>query len=90
MVLYNRDRERAPKQNDMKEVIKMKKEMMKLLKAYIKKYNIINADIEIDKSIGCDVRYDTGKIHALIDVIHDLAKLLNITVNMDLKGTIAE
>ena len=30
----------------------MKKEMMELLKAYIKKYNIINADIEIDKAIG--------------------------------------
>ena len=66
----------------------MKKEMMKLLKAYIENHNDMKADIEIDKLIGCDVRYDTGKIYALEDVIYDLAKLLNITVNMDLKGTI--
>ena len=66
----------------------MKKEMTKLLMTYIEKYNDMNADIKIDKAIGCDVRYDTGKIYALSDVIHDLAKLLNITVNMDLKGTI--
>ena len=82
----------TPKQKQHKEVIKMKKEMMKLLKAYIENHNDLKADIEIDKSIGCDVRYDTGKIYALEDVINDLAKLLNITVNMDLKGiiTIAE
>ena len=66
----------------------MKKEMMKLLKAYIEKHNDMKADIEIDKLIGCDVRYDTGKIYALEDVIYDLANLLNITVSMDLKGTI--
>lgn len=70
----------------------MKKEMMKLLKAYIEKHNGMKADIEIDKLIGCDVRYDMGKIYALEDVIYDLASLLNITINMDIKGiiTIAE
>lgn len=70
----------------------MKKEMMKLLKAYIENYNDMKADIEIDKLIDCDVRYDMGKIYALKDVIYDLAGLLNITVSMDIKGiiTIAE
>ena len=65
VVLYNRGRERAPKQNDMKEVNKMKK----LLIRYIEKYNDMKADIEIDKLIGCDVRYALGKIHELEDVI---------------------
>lgn len=70
----------------------MKNEMKKLLMRYIENHNDMKADIEIDKSIGCDVRYDTGKMYALEDVIYDLASLLNITVNMDIKGiiTIAE
>ena len=78
--------------NDMKEVNKMKNEMKKLLMRYIENHNDMKADIEIDKSIGCDARYDTGKMYALEDVIYDLARLLNITVNMDIKGiiTIAE
>ena len=70
----------------------MKNEMKKLLMRYIEKYNDMKVNMEIDKEIGCDVRYDTGKIYILSDVIYDLASLLNITVNMDLKGiiTIAE
>lgn len=70
----------------------MKNEMKKLLMRYIENHNDMKSDIEIDKSIGCDVRYDTGKIYALEDVIYDLASLLNITVSMDIKGiiTIAE
>ena len=70
----------------------MKKEMLKLLNTYIKKYNAMKADLEIDERIGCEVRYDKGKIYQLSDVIYDLASLLDVTVNMDIKGiiTIAE
>ena len=70
----------------------MKNETKKLLMRYIEKYNDMKVNMEIDKEIGCDVRYDAGKIYILSDVIYDLASLLNITVNMDIKGiiTIAE
>ena len=70
----------------------MKKEMLKLLNTYIKKYNAMKAELEIDERIGCEVRYDKGKIYQLSDVIYDLASLLDVTVNMDIKGiiTIAE
>ena len=70
----------------------MKKEMLQLLNTYIKKYNAMKADLEIDERIGCEVRYDKGKIYQLSDVIYDLASLLDVTVNMDIKGiiTIAE
>ena len=70
----------------------MKKEMMKLLKNYIEKYNGMLADLEIDTMLGCDVKYDKGKKYELCDVIYDMATLLDITLNMDIKGiiTIAE
>lgn len=67
----------------------MKKQMMKLLNTYIEKYNDMKADLEIDKSIGCEVRYDKGKIYQLSDVIYDLASLLNVSLNMDIKGKIS-
>ena len=66
----------------------MKKEMQKLLKAYVEKYNSMRADLYIDEMIGCEVKYDKGKIYMLSDVIYDMASLLGITVNMDIKGTI--
>ena len=70
----------------------MKKEMIKLLNTYVEKYNAMKADLEIDEIIGCEVRYDKGKIYQLSEVIYDLASLLDVTVNMDIKGiiTIAE
>ena len=70
----------------------MKKEMLKLLNVYVKKYNAMKAELEIDERIGGDVRYDKGKIYQLSDTIYDLASLLDVTVNMDIKGiiTIAE
>ena len=70
----------------------MKKEMLKLLNTYIKRYNAMKAELEIDERIGCEIRYDKGKIYQLSDVIYDLASLLDVTVNMDIKGiiTIAE
>ena len=88
MVLYNRDRERAPKQNDMKEVNKMKKEMMKLLKSYIEKYNDMVADLELDERFGIDIRYDKGKKYVLSDVVYDMAAILDVKLNMDIKGYI--
>ena len=42
----------------MKEVIEMKKEMMKLLKSYIEKYNDMVADLELDERFDIDIRYD--------------------------------
>ena len=70
----------------------LNKELYKLLKAYIEKYNGMKADLEIDEKLGCEIRYDKGKIYQLCDVIYDLATLLNVTVNMDINGiiTIAE
>ena len=88
MVLYNRDRERDPKQNDMKEVNKMKKEMMKLLKSYIEKYNDMVADLELDERFGIDIRYDKGKKYVLSDVVYDMAAILDVKLNMDIKGYI--
>ena len=70
----------------------MKKEMMELLKNYIKKYNGMLADLEIDTRLGCDVKYDKGKKYQLCYVIYDIAMLLGIKLNVDIKGiiTIAE
>lgn len=58
MVLYKRTR-KCPKIT--KEVIKMKKEMMKLLKSYILKYNSWRADLYLDEMLGVDVKYDKGR-----------------------------
>lgn len=70
----------------------MKKEMLKLLKSYIEKYDGILADLEIDNILGCDTKYDKGKKYILSDVIYDMASILDITINMDIRGkiTIAE
>ena len=70
----------------------MKKEMMKLLKSYIEKYNGMLADLELDEMLGVDVKYDKGKKYVLSDVVYDMASLLDIKLNMDIKGkiTIAE
>lgn len=70
----------------------MKKEMMKLLKNYIEKYNEMLADLELDDMLGCDTKYDKGKKYVLSDVVYDMASLLDITLNMDIRGkiTIAE
>ena len=70
----------------------LNKEMNKLLNTYIEKYNGMKADLAIDEKLGCEIRYDKGKIYQLSDVIYDLATLLNVAVNMDINGiiTIAE
>ena len=70
----------------------MKKEMMKLLKSYIEKYNEMLIDLELDEMLGVDIKYDKGKRYVLRDVIYDMASLLDITLDMDIKGkiTIAE
>lgn len=70
----------------------MKKEMMKLLKSYIAKYNEMLVDLELDEMLGVDIKYDKGKKYVLSDVIHDMASLLDTKLNMDIKGkiTIAE
>ena len=66
----------------------MKKEMMKLLKSYIEKYNSLRADLYLDEMLGVDVKYDKGKIYMLNDVIYDMATILDIDLNMDIKGYI--
>lgn len=66
----------------------MKKEMMKLLKSYIEKYNSLRADLYLDEMLGVDVKYDKGKIYELSDVVYDMAKILDIELNMDIKGYI--
>lgn len=70
----------------------MKKEMMKLLKNYIEKHNKILIGLELDDYLGCDTKYDKGKKNVLRDVVYDMASLLDITLNMDIRGkiTIAE
>lgn len=70
----------------------MKKNMMKLLKAYVEKYNGIKDDLILDEKLGCDVKYDKGKTYILSDVIYDMAALLDVSVSMDINGfiTIAE
>lgn len=70
----------------------MKKNMMKLLKAYVKKYNGIMSDLELDEKFGCDIKYDKGKSYVLSDVIYNMAALLDVSLSMDIKGfiTIAE
>ena len=47
----------------------MKKEMMKLLKSYVEKYNNIVADLELDEMFDIDIKYDKGKKYVLCDVI---------------------
>ena len=86
-ILYTEGK-RNPRKQNMKEVIKMKKEMMKLLKSYIEKYNDIVADLELDEMFGIDIKYDKGKKYVLSDVIYDMASILNITVSIDIKGYI--
>ena len=66
----------------------MKKEMMKLLKSYIEKYNGMLADLELDERLGCDTKYDKGKKYILSDVVYDMASILDIELNMDIKGYI--
>ena len=45
-----------------------------------------------DEMLGVDVKYDKGKIYELSDVVYGIASLLDIDLNMDIKGyiTIAE
>lgn len=66
----------------------MKKEMKNLLKSYIAKYNSIRADLYLDEMLGVDVKYDKGKSYELSDVINDMARILDIELNMDIKGYI--
>ena len=91
-IIISSGREKIPKTKFKKEVNKMKKEMMKLLKNYIEKYNEMLADLELDDMLGCDTKYDKGKKYVLSDVVYDMASLLDITLNMDIRGkiTIAE
>ena len=90
MIYYIEGKRKSRKQ--MKEVNEMKKNMMKLLKAYIRKYNGINSDLILDGKLGCDIKYDKGKTYILSAVIYDMAELLDVSVSMDIKGfiTIAE
>lgn len=66
----------------------MKKNMMKLLKAYVEKYNDIKDDLIFDEKLGCDISYDKGKAYVLSDVIYDMAALLDVSVSMDINGFI--
>lgn len=66
----------------------MKKEMLKLLNSYIKKYNGLLADLEIDEMLDIDTKYDKGKKYVLSDVIYDMASILDIKLNIDIKGYI--
>ena len=66
----------------------MKKEMKKLLMAYVEKYNSLRADLYLDEMLGVDIKYDKGKIYVLSDVIYDMAAILDIKLNMDIKGYI--
>ena len=66
----------------------MKKEMMKLLKSYISKYNSMRVDLYLDEMLGVDVKYVKGKIYELCDVIYNMASILDIELNMDIKGYI--
>ena len=61
---------------------------MKLLKCYIEKYNSLRADLYLDEKLGVDVKYDKGKIYELSDVVYDIATILDIDLNMDIKGYI--
>lgn len=66
----------------------MKKEMLKLLNSYIKKYNGLLADLELDEMFDIDTKYDKGKKYVLSDVIYDMASILDIKLNIDIKGYI--
>lgn len=66
----------------------MKKEMKKLLNSYIEKHNEILADLELDERFGIDTKYDKGKTYVLSDVIYDMASILDIKLNTDIKGYI--
>ena len=66
----------------------MKKEMMKLLKSYIEKHNSMRADLYIDEMLGVDVKYLKGKIYESREVVYDMADILDIELNMDIKGNI--
>ena len=66
----------------------MKKEMMKLLNSYIEKYNDMVSDLELDERLGVDIRYDKGKKYVLSDVVYDMAAILDVKLNMDIKGYI--
>ena len=66
----------------------MKKEMMKLLKSYIEKYNSLRADLYLDEMLGVDIKYDKGKQYTLSDVVYDMAAILDVKLNMDIKGYI--
>lgn len=66
----------------------MKKEMKKLLNTYIERYNGLRADLYLDEMLGVDIKYDKGKIYELSNVIYDIASLLDIDLNMDIKGYI--
>ena len=87
-ILISSGREKIPENKIKKEVIQMKKEMMKLLKSYILKYNSMRADLYLDEMLGVDVKYDKGKIYELSNVVYDMASILGIELNMDIKGYI--
>ena len=87
-ILIYRGKEKSRKTKYMKEVIKMKKEMMKLLKSYIEKYNGMVADLELDERFGIDIKYDKGKKYVLSDVVYDMAAILDVKLSMDIKGYI--
>ena len=81
-MIYYIQREREIPEN------KIQKEMKKLLNTYIERYNGLRADLYLDEMLEVDVKYDKGKIYELSDVIYDIASLLDIDLNMDIKGYI--
>ena len=60
----------------------------KFEKEVIKKYNDMIADLELDERLGVDIRYDKGKKYVLSDVVYDMAAILDVKLNMDIKGYI--
>ena len=88
MIYYIQREREIPENKFKKEVIKMKKEMIKLLKSYILKYNSMRADLYLDEMLGVDIKYDKGKIYELSTVVYDMANILDIELNMGIKGYI--
>ena len=91
-IIISSGREKIPENKFKKEVMKMKKNMMKLLEAYVRKYNGMKSDLILDENLGCGIKYVKGKTYILSDVIYDMAALLDVNVSMDIDGfiTIAE
>ena len=65
----------------------MKKEMLKLLKIYIEKYNGMVADLELDERLDIDIKYDKGKKYVLSDVVYNMAAILDVKLNISLHTT---